>query len=77
VLRDEGNASEPQEVAVAFARSWCFRGNTNANWVEAVRTLLEHGASTNEITLDPDDPKPPSPEVADQLRAHLDRLPPR
>ena len=32
--------------------------------------LIEAGASTHEITLSPDDPKPPSPEVADLLRQH-------
>jgi ankyrin repeat protein len=49
------------------------RTNKNADWIETVRTLLEHGAATNEISLDADNPKPPSPEVADLLRAHLDR----
>jgi ankyrin repeat protein len=49
------------------------RTNKDANWIETVRTLLEHGASTNEISLDADKPKPPSPEVADLLRAHLGR----
>jgi ankyrin repeat protein len=53
------------------------RTNTAADWIETVRTLLEHGASTEEINLDPDSPKPPSPDVAELLRAHLDRLPPR
>jgi ankyrin repeat protein len=53
------------------------RTNKEANWVETVQTLLEHGASTNEITLEPDDPKPPSPEVAELLQAHIDHLPPR
>ena len=53
------------------------RTNKAADWIETVRTLLEHGASTDEIDLDPDSPKPPSPEVAELLRAHLDRLPPR
>jgi ankyrin repeat protein len=52
------------------------RTNKAANWIETVETLLEHGASTEEITLQPDDPKPPSPEVAEQLRAHIDHLPP-
>jgi ankyrin repeat protein len=40
-----------------------------ADWVETVRTLLAAGASTGDITLSPDDPKPPSPEVAELLRA--------
>ena len=35
-----------------------------ADWVEAVKTLLEHDASISDITFVPDDPKPPSPEVA-------------
>jgi ankyrin repeat protein len=46
-----------------------------ADWMETVRILLERGASTDGITLDPDDPKPPSPEVAELLRAHLDQAP--
>jgi ankyrin repeat protein len=43
-----------------------------ANWIDTVLTLLEHAASTNGITFSPDDPKPPSPEVAALLRGHLD-----
>jgi ankyrin repeat protein len=41
-----------------------------ADWVETVRTLLAAGASIGSITLSPDDPKQPSPEVAELLRAH-------
>ncbi len=52
------------------------RGNRAADWLATVRALLEHGASTGEITLHPDEPKQPSAEVAELLRAHLDRLPP-
>ena len=44
-----------------------------ADWVETVRVLLEAGASTDAVTLAPDDPKPPSAEVAELLRAHRDR----
>lgn len=43
--------------------------NVAADWLETVRILLERGASTAGITLAPDDPKPPSPEVAELLRA--------
>jgi hypothetical protein len=43
-----------------------------ADWIETVRTLLDHGAPTDEITFAPDDAKPPSPEVAALLRNHLD-----
>lgn len=40
------------------------------DWIATVRTLLEAGASTRDITLSPDDPKPPSPDVAQLLRSH-------
>jgi ankyrin repeat protein len=40
------------------------------DWVEAVRTLIEAGASTEGIVLSPDDQKPPSPEVASLLRSY-------
>ena len=39
------------------------------DWVATVQILLDAGAPTDEITLDPDDPKPPSPAVRDLLRA--------
>src|SRR5579884_1266446 len=46
--------------------------NPHANWVETVRTLLERGASTDGITANLDDPKPPSGEVAALFHAcHL------
>lgn len=44
--------------------------NPRPDWIATVRTLLEAGASTRDITLSPDDPKPPSPEVAQLLRSH-------
>ena len=53
------------------------RTNNAADWIETARTLLEYGASTKEISLDPDNPKPPSREVAELLRAHIDHVPPR
>jgi ankyrin repeat protein len=49
--------------------------NPAADWTGTVRVLLEHGASTAEITLEPDDPKPPSREVAALLRAAIDGSP--
>jgi ankyrin repeat protein len=39
------------------------------DWPATVRILLDAGASTGGIVLSPDDPKPPSPEVATLLRA--------
>jgi ankyrin repeat protein len=46
------------------------RHNPRPDWVATVRILIEAGASCEGITLSPDDPKPPSPEVAQLLRAH-------
>jgi ankyrin repeat protein len=39
------------------------------DWPATVSVLLDAGASTDGIALSPDDPKPPSPEVAALLRA--------
>jgi hypothetical protein len=39
------------------------------DWLVTVSALLDAGASTDGIVLSPDDPKPPSPEVAALLRA--------
>jgi ankyrin repeat protein len=44
--------------------------NSRPDWVATVRILIEAGASTAVITLSPDDPKPPSPDVADLLRGY-------
>jgi ankyrin repeat protein len=46
------------------------RGGTNPDpdWVATVRVLLDHGAATSQITLDPADPVQPSPEVVELLR---------
>jgi ankyrin repeat protein len=43
------------------------------DWKSTVRILLERGAATADISLNGDDPKPPSPEVAELLRSHIDR----
>jgi ankyrin repeat protein len=44
--------------------------NAHPDWIATIRTLIEAGASTQDITLAPDDPKPPSPEVAELLRGY-------
>src|SRR5215470_12460051 len=44
------------------------RTSHGADWVATVRTMLDAGASTEAISLSPDDQKPPSPEVAHYLR---------
>jgi ankyrin repeat protein len=43
-----------------------------ADWVRTVQILLDAGASLDGIEFSPDDPKPPSPEVADLLRRRLE-----
>jgi ankyrin repeat protein len=42
--------------------------NPHPDWVATVQALLDAGASTESITLSPDEPKQPSPEVAATLR---------
>jgi ankyrin repeat protein len=42
--------------------------NPRPDWVATVQALLDAGASTETITLSPDEPKQPSPEVAAVLR---------
>jgi ankyrin repeat protein len=44
--------------------------NPSADWTATVRTLIEAGASMAEVTLSPDDLKPPSDEVAELLRGY-------
>lgn len=44
--------------------------NPAPDWTATIRALIEAGASTEDITLSPDDPKPPSPEVAQLLRSY-------
>jgi ankyrin repeat protein len=43
--------------------------NPGADWVRTVDRLIRAGASTDVITLTPDDPKPPSDAVAEYLRS--------
>jgi len=45
------------------------RPTETGDWPATVTALLDAGASANDIRVEPDDPKPPSPEVADLLRA--------
>jgi ankyrin repeat protein len=50
------------------------QSNADPDWLGTVRALLDAGAATDEMTLSPDDPKPPSPEVAALLRARAGRF---
>lgn len=44
--------------------------NGGADWMATVRVLVDAGASTAGLSLDPDSAKPPSPEVARLLRSY-------
>jgi ankyrin repeat protein len=69
--RDSNWNSTPLEWA-AVGSGEKPRNDPGADWVETVRILVGVGASTDPITLAPDDPKPPSAEVAELLRTHID-----
>lgn len=58
--------------------SWAIVGSgerphssPDPDWMATVRALIDAGASLSEVTLAPDDPKPPSEEVAKLLRQHV------
>ena len=42
----------------------------DTDWIATTQALIEAGASTGGVTLSPDDPKPPSPQVAELLRRY-------
>ena len=66
--RDTAWNSTPLEWAMVG--SGMRLGHDSApDWPATVSTLLDAGASAGGIVLAPDDPKPPSPEVAALLRA--------
>jgi hypothetical protein len=44
--------------------------NPSPDWLATIGVLIEAGACLDGITIGPDDPKPPSPDVADLLRRH-------
>jgi ankyrin repeat protein len=48
-------------------------GHPRPDWIATVQALLEAGASTAGITLSPDEPKQPSPDVIALLRPVTDR----
>jgi ankyrin repeat protein len=78
LLLDRGADIEARDTTWnSTALDWAVVGSgeqpTNVSrpdWVQTVRILLDRGASTEEIALTPDDPKPPSVEVAELLRGH-------
>jgi hypothetical protein len=66
--RDTSWDSTPLEWAIVGS-GMRLGHDPEPDWPATVRALLDAGASTAGITLSPDDPKPPSPEVTDLLRA--------
>ena len=42
--------------------------NPNPDWVQTVRILLDAGADTSQISLDPAEDHPPAPDVVEFLR---------
>ena len=66
--RDTAWNSTPLEWAIVGS-GMRLGHDPDPDWPATVSALLDAGASTDGIALSPDDPKPPSPEVAALLRA--------
>jgi ankyrin repeat protein len=66
--RDTAWNSTPLEWAIVGS-GMRLGHDPDPDWLVTVSALLDAGASTDGIVLSPDDPKPPSPEVAALLRA--------
>ena len=67
--RDTTWDSTPMEWA-AIGSGEQPASHPHPDWAGTAQALLDAGASARDITLSPDDPKPPSPEVAALLRRH-------
>ena len=66
--RDTAWNSTPLEWAIVGS-GMRLGHDPDPDWPATIGALLDAGASTDGIVLSPDDPKPPSPEVAALLRA--------
>jgi ankyrin repeat protein len=77
LLLERGSDVEARDTNLASTPlGWAIVGSgerpstcANPDWEAVVQTLLDANASTDEITLDPDQPKAPSPQVAEMLRS--------
>jgi ankyrin repeat protein len=67
-VRDTAWNSTPLEWAIVGS-GMRLGHDPDPDWPATISALLDAGASTDGIALSPDDPKPPSPEVAALLRA--------
>ena len=67
--RDTTWDSTPMEWA-AIGSGEQPASHPHPDWTGTAQALLDAGASARDVTLSPDDPKPPSPEVAALLRRH-------
>jgi hypothetical protein len=78
VAREDAGGTETRDTSWnSTPLDWAIVGsgerptdNPSPDWIATVRILIEAGASTAEITLSPDDLKPPSSEVAELLRSY-------
>jgi ankyrin repeat protein len=66
----DGTWDSPPLIWAMVGSGLRLGANPDPAWVATVRILIEAGASTRDVTLSPDDAKPPSPEVAQLLRDH-------
>ena len=67
--RDTTWDSTPMEWA-AIGSGEQPASHPHPDWTGTAQALLDAGASARDVTLSPDDPKPPSPEVTALLRRH-------
>lgn len=78
LLIDRGADLEPRDTTFdATPVDWAVVGSgfhpdraPDPDWIATVRALIEAGASTAELVLDPNGAKPPSDEVAELLRGY-------
>jgi ankyrin repeat protein len=66
----DGEWNDTPVVWSAIGSGFKPTDNPNPDWLATIGALIEAGASLDGITISPDDPKPPSPAVADLLRRH-------
>ncbi len=66
----DGQWESPALEWAVIGSGFAPRTTPHPDWITTVRVLIEAGASTQGLSLSPDAQKPPSPEVAELLRAY-------